>query len=188
MVVLRVSSNELFPEDVYPATLAGVQEETSANGLYLKWLFQVEGGALVPGFTGTSAAPQAKARKWIEALAGRALKDGETIDLEEIYGNHCRAYVSVVNGRNGQMNRVERVLSPAQERGGPLQSEGNIRRVCDRGICIEGHWYYHPMLSSLVGKDVFVRPDRLGDPTIYVYTLENWYICSIGCKSEPTGA
>jgi hypothetical protein len=104
---------------LYPACLVAIEEREGDHGGYLIWHFAVEGpdGKDIDVSTISSAkfSPQAKARKFAEAILQRTIKNGEELEPTELYSEPCQILVTVEPlADGGSRNTVEQVL-PAKE-------------------------------------------------------------------------
>jgi hypothetical protein len=82
----------VLPAGTYPATFAEVERRSGQLGEYLHWKFEVEHEDQIVTLTANSSmntGPSSKARKWVEALLGRRLGNGESIDLARLSGRPC---------------------------------------------------------------------------------------------------
>ena len=114
MTLLTVSSGGV-PVDNYTATFAGVEaqpanpEKGYAPGL--RWKFTVEQGPFqgqtASRVTGASPSPKNGCGKILAGLLGRALKEGERIDITQYVG---KRYLIVVAPAQGGGTRVEAVV------------------------------------------------------------------------------
>jgi hypothetical protein len=100
---------------LYPAKFQMIDEKTGNYGPYLIWTFQLDkNGTHVSYLTSRSFLSNSKARKLVEALKGRPMKDGEEVDLDELFGAPCQLLIEIAElDDGGTVNRVERVLPPA---------------------------------------------------------------------------
>jgi len=99
---------------LYQGRLTAIEERSSDNGPYLRWTFAIDhkGDEVeVSALSSTKFSPTAKARKYAEALLGRAIKEGEELAPDELYGCTCQVMVTIDTlSDGGSINRVEQVL------------------------------------------------------------------------------
>jgi len=118
------SGNQPLPAGTYEASLARVEQVSSADGPYLKWVFSInyQGKTRdVTGVTPVNLEPGTKTQIWVEILLGRNLRDNEEVDLEKLCGRVCRIVLTEVTLQNGrQVNRIARV----ERRGGLVLQAG----------------------------------------------------------------
>jgi hypothetical protein len=100
---------------VYPAQLVGIEERSSDHGGYLLWHFSIldqdDPDLTVNAISSAKFSPQAKARKYAEALLNRPIKPGEELKAAQLYGEYCQLVVSVNTLDDGStVNRVEQIL------------------------------------------------------------------------------
>jgi hypothetical protein len=105
---------------LYPALLVSIEEREGDHGAYLIWHFAVEGpdGKDIDVSTISSAkfSPQAKARKFAEAILKRTIKNGEELEPAELYSEPCQILVTVDPlPDGGSRNTIEQVLPAGQQ-------------------------------------------------------------------------
>jgi hypothetical protein len=112
--VATASERKPLPAGVYPARLVDVEQREKDGRPYLLWTFAIEmkdGERRVFRPTSTSFGRGAVARDIAEALLGRPLADGETVDADELLERPCRVVVqAAVDGQGRPVNRVAAVL------------------------------------------------------------------------------
>lgn len=100
---------------MYLARLSRVEDISEGGyGPYTKWFFTLEdeGWAGPPELRANSSqsfAPQAKGRAWSEALLGRKIKGGESIELESLVGRECLLMIRLEDTEMGTFPRVDSV-------------------------------------------------------------------------------
>ncbi len=115
---LKMQAGSGVPVGAYQAKFAGVEmvpaDPLRGYGEGLKWLFEVTAGPQAGQKTSriTTAKPTLKnaCGKMLAGVVGRALAEGEDVDLGTLIG---KAYVIVVSQGEGGGTRVES-LAPAQ--------------------------------------------------------------------------
>ena len=90
-----------------------VDEKTGKPGFYLKWIFELldkgyEGHTL-RGNSSLNFGPRAKARQWAEALLGRRIQSGESIDEDDLIGKEGDLMVRLEETDRGTFAKVESV-------------------------------------------------------------------------------
>lgn len=106
-------SHSLLKPGVYKAILTGVEEKTGPNGAYLAWLFEVAGanGQVLKRPTSTNFGSQANARKFAEALLGRSLEVGESVESDDLVGRECQVIIEHATLPDGRtVARIASVL------------------------------------------------------------------------------
>jgi hypothetical protein len=90
-----------------------VEEKTGNYGPYLLWTFQLKKtGGHVSYLSSTSFHTTSKARKVVEALIGRTMRDGEEVDIDELFNTPCRLLIEIAELEDGgTLNKIERVLA-----------------------------------------------------------------------------
>ncbi len=100
---------------MYRARLSGVEDVSEGGfGPYTKWFFALEdedwaGPPELRANSSQSFAPQAKGRAWAEALFGRKVKGGESIELESLVGRECCLMIRLEETDQGTFPRVDSV-------------------------------------------------------------------------------
>jgi hypothetical protein len=89
-----------------------IDEKSGNYGPYLIWTFQLDKtGGYQSYLTSTNFGSGSKARKVVEALLGRTMKDGEEVDPDILFNSPCQLLIEVAElDDGGTVNRVERVL------------------------------------------------------------------------------
>lgn len=99
---------------LHQGRLTAIEERSSESGPYLRWTFAIDqqGDEVeVSALSSTKFSPMAKARKYAEALLGRAIQEGEELAPAELYGCTCQLVVTIdALSDGGSVNRVEQVL------------------------------------------------------------------------------
>jgi hypothetical protein len=116
--VATASERKPLPAGVYAGRLVDVEERLKDDRPYLLWSFAIvtrDGERRVFRPSSTSFGRGAVARDIVEALLGRPMADGETVDADELLERPCRLVVQVaVDGQGRPVNRITAVL-PADE-------------------------------------------------------------------------
>jgi hypothetical protein len=115
MVILTATSGEvLLKPGVYDAIITEVAEKERDGRKYLLWTFEAKYGSKttrVRRATSMSFGPKAMARAITEAALRRRLKDGESIDTDDLVGCRVQVVISRATRSDGEeTNRVESVL------------------------------------------------------------------------------
>jgi hypothetical protein len=112
------SERKPLPAGMYPARLADVEQREKDGRPFLLWVFAVQtkdGERKLSRPTSTTFGRGSVARDIVEALLGRPMADGETVDADELLDRPCRVVVQVaVDGQGRPVNRITAVL-PADE-------------------------------------------------------------------------
>jgi hypothetical protein len=108
-----------LPPGLYEhASLSEIEKRHGENGEFLLWKFAVDykdRQVTVTEASSTKFSPQAKARRFAEALLRRAIKVDEEIKPESLYDLPCQLLLTVAPlDDGGSVNRVEKVLPIAQ--------------------------------------------------------------------------
>lgn len=117
---------ELEP-GVYRSELVKVEDipEGGQFGPYTKWYYKVleEGFEDIDlrGNTSFNFGPQAKARMWAEALLGRRIDRGETIELDDLIGRQCELTIRMEETERGVYPRIDSVNAVRRK----TRSKGN---------------------------------------------------------------
>ena len=123
----------VYEPGVYDGTFDGIDEpdEDGQYGPYMDWRFA---GTTADGpaeFMGRSSKPQyftraTKARQWLEAILGRPLAKGETIDPASLRGTRVKLTIDIVKTERGDernrivnIRRAEADESPSSPAGEP---------------------------------------------------------------------
>jgi hypothetical protein len=98
---------ENVAEGTYPATLTKLVTKQSPKfgGDFRVWTFQLADGSEVEGTSSMYTNPKSKPGRWMAALLGRRLVEGETVTL---IGRPCLVSVIV----DGDYPKVDAVLPP----------------------------------------------------------------------------
>lgn len=104
----------------YNAILAGLERRENGDRAYILWTFEIAtktGSVTVKATSSTSFGVKAKARVWVEALLGRALEVGESVDTDDLLGQRCLVVVGQRQRDDGTtVNTIEHVLpAPSDE-------------------------------------------------------------------------
>ena len=90
-----------------------VDEKTGQPGFYTRWTFELldEGyeGHTLRGNSSMNFGPRAKARQWAEALLGRRIESGESIDEDDLIGMEGDLMVRLEETDRGTFAKVESV-------------------------------------------------------------------------------
>jgi hypothetical protein len=103
------------PAGNYVGTFSGIEPQPENRekgyGAGLKWRFQIEAGPqagqTAARITGTAPTPKNSCGKMLSGLLGRALKEGENIDLNSFVG---KKFMLIVGAGQGGGTRVEVVV------------------------------------------------------------------------------
>jgi hypothetical protein len=96
-------------------TLKGsiVDEKTGQPRMYMKWTFELlEDGydrQTLRGNSSLAFGPRAKARQWAEALLGRRIESGESVNEDDLIGKECDLMVRPEETDRGTFAKVESV-------------------------------------------------------------------------------
>ena len=112
-----------------------VDEKTGQPGFYMKWTFELldEGyeGHTLRGNSSMNFGLRAKARQWAEALLGRRIESGESIDGDDLIGKEGDLMVRLEETDRGTFARVESVNpvrrkkeKPGTVQPAPIPAEG----------------------------------------------------------------
>jgi hypothetical protein len=107
-----------LPKAEYDGHLYDFETREGAYGEFLLWTFRVYSNGssqLVTSTTPTKFGTSSKECRFVEALRGEPVREGEEIDLGALLGNACRVQVDVKARKdgNGVINTVVNVLRPA---------------------------------------------------------------------------
>jgi hypothetical protein len=105
-----------FPRGTYRGRLIDTEEREGSYGTYLMWNFDVFNGSealVASGMTGARFGTRSKEVKFVAALLGRSLANGEEFTLEELYGQPCQVELELKQLKNGLVNYVVDI-SPAE--------------------------------------------------------------------------
>ena len=104
-----------------------VDEKTGKPGFYLKWIFELldegYGGHTLRGNSSMNFGPRAKARQWAEALLGRRIESGESIDEDDLVGKEGDLMVRLEETDRGTFAKVESV-NPVRRKKTKAVAEG----------------------------------------------------------------
>jgi hypothetical protein len=122
MAKLPVTSGIDIADGAYEATCLGVEQcEPTDKSLnrkpWLKWTFSAYDGTEEKELTAASSCalgPKSKARPWVEALLGRRLEPGETIDTDQLAPKECQ--VVIRNDPETGFAKIVDVLPPRPRR------------------------------------------------------------------------
>jgi hypothetical protein len=115
VALLTVSSGGV-PVGNYTGTFAGVEAQPENKekgyGPGMRWKFAIDNGPyagqVASRVTGPKPTPKNGCGKMLSGLLGRALKDGEQLDPDQLIG---RRYMIVVAASQGGGTRVEAVVA-----------------------------------------------------------------------------
>ncbi len=119
MPILTATAGEvLVKPGVYDAIITAIEERERDGGRYLVWQFEVKYAGnkttKVRRPTSMSFGPKSLARAFAEAALGRKIRDGESIDTEDLVGLPVRFVIARATRPDGtETNRVETLL-PAE--------------------------------------------------------------------------
>lgn len=119
MAILTATSGEiLLKPGVYDAIITGVAEKERDGRKFLVWCFEVKYGSKTTRVrrpTSMSFGPRSAARSIVEAALGRRLRDGESVNTDDLAGSRVQVVISRATRSDGEeTNRVESVL-PAKD-------------------------------------------------------------------------
>jgi hypothetical protein len=116
-MLLKVGSGGV-PIGNYTATFIGIKEQAANEKGYgpgVRWEFKItagpQAGQVVSRITGPSPTPKNGAGKMLAGILGRALKEGEEVDLQTYIG---RPYMVVVAAGQQGGTRVEAIVPMPQ--------------------------------------------------------------------------
>lgn len=108
----------LLRPGTYQARVGDIELRDGGDRSFLVWTFELptrSGMMRVKATSSVSLGPRSKARAWIEALLGRPLSPGESVDTDALIGLPCLVVVGQRQREDGAtLNSVEAVL-PAPE-------------------------------------------------------------------------
>ena len=128
-MTMTVGAIAIVPDGTYPATLIGLEDfeapdfnNPEDNKTLRRWSFgltdevDVDGNpAEIDGVSSTALGPRSKAYGWIEALLGRKLEKGETINRSMLLNREC--LVQVAQNDDGY-SKIAAVLPVPRKRAG----------------------------------------------------------------------
>ncbi len=96
----------------YRATLQEVKQADGQYGTQICFIFKLDGDdRRLTAYARSTESLSGKLAKWVQALLGRPVKEGETIDLAQLIGKPCILVVLRATKPDGTaFNRVEDVL------------------------------------------------------------------------------
>ena len=101
-----------------------VDEKTGQPGFYTRWTFELldEGyeGHTLRGNSSMNFGPRAKARQWAEALLGRRIESGESINEDDLIGKEGDLMVRLEETDRGTFAKVESVNPVRKKRTKPV--------------------------------------------------------------------
>jgi hypothetical protein len=114
-ILVATSGETLLKPGTYPAIIVEVSEKERDGRKYLLWVFEVQysGGRTtrVRRATSMSFGPKSMARAIVEAALRRRLKDGESIDTDNLLGLPVQVVITRGSRPDGSgTNTVEAVL------------------------------------------------------------------------------
>lgn len=88
-------------DGVYPATLMSIEEQAASEGHedwgpQLKWIFHVydtDEGQEIPTWSSMRFGPKAKARKWLQTIAGKQFAPGEEVEPATLCPADCQVII-----------------------------------------------------------------------------------------------
>jgi hypothetical protein len=112
-----------LPPGLYPGELIEIEEREGDHGGFLLWRFVVrdarDNEVEVTTISSQKFGAGSKARRYVEAILGREVQSGETLDAEALYNVPCQLLVTIAALTDGSsVNRVEQILSAAAKGGG----------------------------------------------------------------------
>jgi len=135
-LTMTVGGTPTVEDGTYPANLIALDDkpvpdrDNPEDTMTLRiWKFGLDAldsdgnPAEVEGVSSTALGPRSKAYKWISALLGRKLENGELITREMLLGREC--LVTVAQNDNGYSKVIE-VVSAPRKKGAPVLDEGPL--------------------------------------------------------------
>lgn len=121
MPILTATAGEvLLKPGVYDAIITAIEVRERDGGRYLVWQFEVKYAGTktttVRRPTSMSFGPKSLARAFVEAALGRKVRDGESIDTDDLVGLPVRVVIARATRPDGtETNRVETLLPAEQD-------------------------------------------------------------------------
>lgn len=110
----KSTTYEPLPTGEYPATLQNVEQVDGQYGTQLRFTFELSGqyaGRKLTAYARLSESLSGKLARWVQALLGRPVKEGETVDLAPLINKPCVLVVlKQVKPDGTPYNKVEDVL------------------------------------------------------------------------------
>jgi hypothetical protein len=122
-ILFTATERTLLPVGTYAATFTEVERRTGQLGDYLHWKFETEHDDQIVTLTANSSlntGPSSKARKWVEALMGRRLGGGESLDLMRLSGRACLLALTQTDRDGVTYNAIDSVLAAPRTGAKPL--------------------------------------------------------------------
>jgi hypothetical protein len=99
MPVYTAVDYEPLEPGLYVGRLAEIREAKSEHGAYYRWIFEIQDegyeGRQIHANVSTNFGPSSKARRWVESMIGRTLRNGEQFDTDSLIGKDF--HVTIVN-------------------------------------------------------------------------------------------
>jgi hypothetical protein len=92
----------------YQATVDHIWPREGQHGEYLEWQFKI-GNERLKSFTSSSLKNE-KFQRYVRAVRGWEVEEGETFYPSDLAGQSCRVEVSIVQKGERQFNSVESVV------------------------------------------------------------------------------
>lgn len=105
----------VLPPGMYPATFAGIKEQSNDNGTFWLLTFIAKNGDEYVEITATTSpriTPKTKMGKWLGVLMGRPLQVGEPVDFAALLDTECNIVV-IIN--EAGYSRIDQVLPPSKK-------------------------------------------------------------------------
>jgi len=120
MAILTATSGEiLLKPGTYPGIIVEVAEKERDGRKFLTWVFEVKfaGNKTTRVRKPTSMAfgPKSAARSIVEAALGRKLRDGESIDTDDLAGLPVQLVITRGTRPDGSETNVVEVVLPAND-------------------------------------------------------------------------
>lgn len=130
MTFAFTATDNMTPEGLYLMSVKEIGEPELQDGPYgtserIRWIFSIEEvlddqsedqnaedyvGEEFWSWTSTAFGPNSNARKWVQALLGRQIENGEQISISEVVGKQAKITV----GRNDNGNQKLVNIAPAR--------------------------------------------------------------------------
>ena len=115
MQVQFKSTAEALGTGEYSGELLAIEQSDGQFGTQVKFTFALtapeHNGRRLTAYARLSGSTQGKLAKWVQALLGRPIKEGETVDLFRLIGKPCVLVVVRASKPDGSSyNKIEDVL------------------------------------------------------------------------------
>ena len=121
MTKFRAPDYTPVPPGIYKGRFEGTEDRDSERGVYVRWGWRNMDGEfadrMVFGNTSTNFGPQAKARKWLEAMLNRQIEPGEEVDPDDLIGEvyTIRVENTAPDNQGRVFDNVADVLGPVDD-------------------------------------------------------------------------